>query len=72
VRTISDAAGRIWDAVLGKQSFGTLLVLFTPRQGGESRTSILQSESMLDAERELDGMSDDELLARLHDSVPWQ
>lgn len=71
MRTFDDAAGRRWDAVLGKASYGTLVVLFTPRDGGEPRTSILQSETALEAERELGALSDDDLRDRLAGSAPW-
>lgn len=71
MRAFHDALGRRWQVVLGKESWGTLVLLFSPDDGGESRTSVLTAETMLAASAELDAMSDDDLRARLADSRPW-
>jgi hypothetical protein len=71
MRHFEDADGRRWHVVLGKESWGTLVLLFTPVDAGESRTSVLSAETMLAANAELDAMSDDDLRARLRDSRPW-
>jgi hypothetical protein len=71
MRAFIDAQGQRWQVVLGKESWGTLVLLFSPDAGGESRTSVLSSETMLAASAELDAMSDDDLRARLLDSRPW-
>jgi hypothetical protein len=72
MREIVDAGGRRWDAVVGKESWGTLVVLFSPRGEGDPRKSTLRAETTLDAERELEGMSEEELLTRLATSEPWR
>lgn len=71
MRSFTDDAGQPWDVTLGKESWGTLVVLFTPRGGGEARTSVLAAETMFDASAELDALTDDALRERLRDSRPW-
>jgi hypothetical protein len=71
MRHFVDDEGRRWQVVLGKESWGTLVVIFTPEGVGESRTSVLVAETMLAANAELDAMTDDDLRARLRDSRPW-
>jgi hypothetical protein len=71
MRAFVDGQGQRWQVVLGKESWGTLVLLFSPDAGGESRTSVLSSETMRAASTELDAMTDDELRARLLDSRPW-
>lgn len=71
MRSFLDDDGSRWQVTLGKESWGTLVVLFTPASGGESRTSILSSETMFDASAELDALDDDALRERLRDSRPW-
>ena len=71
MRSFTDDAGQRWDVTLGKESWGTLVVLFTPRGGGEARTSVLAAETMFDASAELDALTDDALRERLRDSRPW-
>ena len=71
MRPLLDDAGRRWQVVLGKESWGTLVLIFTPEGVGDSRTSVLDSETMIAASAELDAMSDDDLRARLRDSRPW-
>jgi hypothetical protein len=71
MRHFDDDDGRRWQVVLGKESWGTLVLLFTPVAAGESRTSVLTAETMLAANAELDALTDDDLRARLRDSRPW-
>ena len=71
MRRFTDEEGRRWEVVLGNESWGTLVLLFTPVTAGESRTSVLAAETMLAANAELDSMTDDDLRARLRDSRPW-
>lgn len=71
MRTIVDDAGRRWQVVLGKESWGTLVLLYSPADGGDARTSVLAAETMRSANDEMDSMTDDDLLARLRDSRPW-
>lgn len=71
MRSFLDDTGSAWQVTLGKESWGTLVLLFTPASGGDARTSILNSETMIDASAELDALRDDDLRARLRDSRPW-
>ena len=71
MRTFTDDEGARWDVVLGKESWGTLVLLFSPQAGGDARTSILAAETMLAANAELDALTDNQLRARLRDSRPW-
>jgi hypothetical protein len=63
--------GALWDAVLGHESWGTFVVLFTPVAGGDARKATLVEETALTAETELGVKSDDELRALLEQSSPW-
>jgi len=71
VRAFTDDAGRRWQVVLGKESWGTLVLLFSPADGGDTRTSVLAAETSFAANAELDAMSDHQLRERLRDSRPW-
>ena len=71
MRGFTDNAGRRWQVVLGKESWGTLVLLFSPADGGDTRTSILAAETTMAANAELDALSDDDLRDRLRDSRPW-
>ena len=62
---------RLWEVVIGRESWGTLVLLFSPVSGGHVRKSVLVAETMLDAEAELGAMTDSELRERLASSSPW-
>ena len=71
MRALVDEHGQRWQVVLGKESWGTLVLLFSPDAGGDVRTSVLSSETMRDASAELEAMTDDDLRARLRDGLAW-
>jgi hypothetical protein len=71
VRDFLDDMERRWQVTVGKESWGTLVLLFTPAAGGDARTSILAAETALAASAELDALSDAELRDRLRNSRPW-
>ena len=71
MRTFTDDEGARWEVVLGKESWGTLVLLFSPLAEGVPRTSTLTAETMLAANAELDAMTDDQLRERLRDSRLW-
>jgi hypothetical protein len=71
MRAFTDDDGAWWEVALGKASWGTLVLLFTPRAGGDARTSVLAAETMFAANAELDALTDDDLRERLRDSHPW-
>jgi hypothetical protein len=63
--------GALWDAVIGHESWGTFVVLFTPVRGGDARKVILSEETALAAETGLGEKTETELRALLEDSSPW-
>jgi hypothetical protein len=71
MRRFTALDGTQWDAVLGHESWGTFVVLFTPAGGGSVRKAVLAAESALAAETELDALDDGALRALLASSSPW-
>ncbi|HEX8211890.1 MAG TPA: hypothetical protein VF584_17065 [Longimicrobium sp.] len=72
MRIIEDAEGRSWDVMVGRGSWGSLVLLFSLRGDTENRTADIASETVRQAEQELSALSDDEVRARLADSKPWE
>ena len=72
MRVIEDAEGRSWDVVVGRGSWGSLVILFSLRGPNENRTFDLASETVRQAEQELAALTDDELRERLAGSKPWE
>lgn len=72
MRSFTDDEGRTWDVVPGRESWGTVVLIFSPRQGSGARVAPLASETARDAEQELDGMTEEALRERLAESRPWQ
>lgn len=72
MRIVQDAEGRSWDVMVGRGSWGSLVLLFSLRGANENRTAELASETVRQAEQELAALSDDEVRARLADSKPWE
>lgn len=71
MRNFEDHEGRTWDATVGRESWGTLVLIFTPRAAGGARRSLLGAESHVAAETELERLSDRDLRERLCASDPW-
>lgn len=71
MRSFVDARGVRWQVTVGKESWGTLVLVFSPDGPGDARTSILHAETTYDANVELDALTDDDLRARLAESRPW-
>jgi len=71
MRRFAASDGALWDAVLGHESWGTFVALFTPVGGGDVRKTTLVEETALSAETELGAKTDAELRALLEDSSPW-
>jgi hypothetical protein len=63
MRRYEDPQGKSWDVVVGRESFGALYALFVPAASnpGEARQTLLDAESPLDAEAELEALSAHEL-----------
>ena len=72
MRAVTDAGGRAWDVVIGRGSYGNVLLLFSARGENQNRTVLLASETVRDAERELAAMSDEALRQHLAGSQPWE
>lgn len=72
MRVIEDAEGRSWDVIVGRGSWGSLVILFSLRGPNENRTFDLASETVRQAEQELAALTDDELRERLAGSKPWE
>jgi hypothetical protein len=71
MRRFAASDGALWDAVIGHESWGTFVMLFTPVAGGDARKVTMLEETALSAETELDAKSDEELRALLSESSPW-
>lgn len=64
-----DEHGREWDVVLGRESWGSLLALFVPRDHGAPRQALLATSDYNAAEQELDALDDAALGEMLRGSV---
>lgn len=53
MRRFRDAEGREWDVVLGRESWGGLLALFVPVDGGTVMQAVLRSAGYDEAQNEL-------------------
>jgi hypothetical protein len=71
MRTFADADGSRWSVTIGRESWGSFVLLFTPVTGGATTKAMIAGETALDAERALEGLTEAELRARLAESVPW-
>lgn len=71
MRSFEDADGNIWDVSLGRESWGTLVLIFAQRHGDEVRKTMLASETALEAQAELETLAEEELRERLARSQPW-
>ena len=65
MRDLVDGIGRRWDVAVGRESWGTQVLLFACRDAPETRSVVLAAETPMAAERVLDALSDEELRARL-------
>jgi len=70
VRRFEDEKGGVWDAVVGRESWGAVVVLFVPRSGdGPARQAAIPANGFEEATAWMESCSDDELRARLADST---
>lgn len=53
MRGFTDAEGRSWEAVVGRESWGAFFAIFIPREEGAVRQVLLSASSYEDATREL-------------------
>lgn len=73
MRRFTDTDGRLWDVVVGRESWGTLYALFVPAGAGHDapvRQALLRSAGYDDAMRELDQLDEAELGALFQGAVP--
>jgi hypothetical protein len=71
MRDFLDALGSRWDVTVGRESYGTFVLLFARRDAPEVRRLVLAPETVADAERELEALTDEEMQARLAQAEPW-
>lgn len=70
MRDFNDDRGREWQAVRGSESYGVMVILFAPRDGGQVLKDFLEADTPLAADRELEGMDEQELRRRLGEAAP--
>jgi hypothetical protein len=73
VRRFTDEGGRVWDVVVGRESWGTLYALFIPVGRGRTepvRQTLLEASGYEAAQQELDALPPAELNAMLRRSQP--
>ena len=70
MRSFVDDGGRSWQAVVGKESYGSLMLLFSAEGSGKMRRLALPAASRLEAENRLAHSTDDELRAWLREAEP--
>lgn len=71
MRRFTDASGRAWEAVPGRESWGAFFAIFVPIVDGEPvRQAVLDAEGWDGAVRELEGMDEPALRGLLERSVP--
>jgi hypothetical protein len=72
LRNFEDELGRGWSVSVGRESWGSQLLLFSPRDGQEGvRKSALSAGTPLEAAQELEALSLDQLRSRLAQAEPW-
>lgn len=69
MRRFTDPDGRVWDVVLGRESWGGNMALFVPAGEGVVRQAPLRSAGYDDAQRELDTMDDAALQELLRGAI---
>jgi len=71
MRSFSDTTGHVWQAAVGHESHGSMVMLFSRLGSFEVLKSTLESSNRLDAENEIAGLSEAELCSRLRTAEPW-
>ena len=69
MRRFEDRSGRVWDVVVGHESWGALLALFVPLDGGDARQTMLRASGYNEAHQELEALEPAGLQALLDRSV---
>ena len=62
MRVYKDEEGRSWDAVVGRESWGAVVLIFVAREGSDPpRQTLMSVRSPEEGNRELKGMTEKEL-----------
>jgi len=70
VRRFEDEEGDVWDAVVGRESWGAVVALFVPRSGsGPARQASIPANGYEEATAWMESCPDEELRARLAEST---
>ena len=71
MRRFTDAQGRAWDAVLGRESWGTVFAIFVPVKSGPAvRQTPLSAEAVERAAADLDDLDESALRSLFERSAP--
>ena len=70
LRKITDQDGDVWEIARGHESYGAMVILFCRRSDQKVMKSYIQADNALDADREIDALSDQALRLRLNDAQP--
>ena len=71
MRRFTDAEGRAWEAVLGRESWGVLFAIFVPVKSGPAvRQTALPAEAVERATADLADLGEDELRSLFERSQP--
>jgi hypothetical protein len=70
VRRFEDHSGDVWDAVVGRESWGAVVALFVPRTGdAAARQASIPVTGFEEATAWMESCSDDDLRTRLDEST---
>ncbi|HEY5700962.1 MAG TPA: hypothetical protein VIT83_02625 [Gammaproteobacteria bacterium] len=69
--SITDEQGIRWDVIVGKESFGAMVFLFSRADSDIVLRHAVSANSRLEAEQSLRDMSLDELRSLLRDAATW-
>lgn len=70
MRLFTDARGRSWEVVVGRESWGAFFAIFIPREDADLRQTMLSATGYDEAARELERMDEAELSDLLRRSEP--
>ncbi len=70
MRSIDDSAGVTWDVAVGKESYGSMVLLFSRRGSREMRRVSIEANSRLEAERMLSAYDAQALRSKLDAAAP--
>ena len=71
MRSFSDNDGQVWQAALGHESHGSMVIIFSRLGSFDVFKNGLSANNRLDAENEIAALSETELCSRLKAAEPW-